>query len=156
MMVTCAQCGGDVPAKREAYSHRELVFCCREHRVGFHNEKARAKRRAIWQAAPLKICVECHQTFRPPFISGWQRRKRCPGCRLPAYEAQRRHRDRVKHERKARHWPDRAGKQWPCQDCGKMSDNRLHCPDCKARRLAGGGMDEYQLVETVDPMGYLW
>ena len=42
-------------------------------------------------------------------------------------------------------------KKWPCQDCGKMSDNRMHCPDCKRDRLRIAGRCDGDYVYFTSP-----
>ena len=152
----CALCGEPVSPEIQARAHGENVFCCTKHRVDFHNAKDRAKRKAVWEAAPMIKCAECGIVFKPEFQSGWRKRKRCVACRLTPAEHNRRRRaqppsDRPKHTKRPWHVGQGIGKQWKCRGCGKMSNNRLDCPECKAKILAreDSWLDDYS-VQTID------
>ena len=157
MDICACGCGQIVPDKRVARSKHHKIFLNDQHRIDFHKADDKARRRAIWEAAPPKTCEECQRLFKPAFQSGWPKRKRCPECMLTPMEHNRRRRAEEKKggpKHTKRPWHVNGldlGKQWKCRGCGKMSNNRLDCPECKARILAkeDSWLDDYA-VETLD------
>lgn len=150
-------CTAIVPPRRLAHSRYQHVFCSTQHRADYHNARVRTQRMAAWEAAPSRICEECHKPFKPVFQSGWHTRRRCPECRLPHVEAQRRYREKQQSERLTRA-PRRLGgrdvvPRYKCQRCGKLirNGNRLHCENCRAwyLRQEDAWIAEC-MVETID------
>ena len=164
-MIPCEYCGEPVSPELRGRNRREHSFCCHQCRINYHNAKAREKRRQLWLEAPLKTCVECGEKFRPEFLAGWHYRKRCPGCRLSASEAQRRYKAKIQAERKADQaervlrpirrcrskemrgfrspfctgWIRTGGNWWFCSDCDREYTSR---PSCAA--------DTEYSVQTID------
>ena len=156
MTICACGCGSEVPDKRVARSKHHKIFLNDAHRIAFHKVDDKEKRRAIWEAAPHKVCEECHRLFKPVFQSGWPKRKRCPACMLTPGEHNRRRRalpkqDQPKHTKRPWRWETvGVGRQWKCRGCGKMSNNRLDCPECKSRILAreDSWVEDYN-IETI-------
>ena len=126
------------------------------------NGQANAKQRILarYEATTPWPCKGCGEPFKPPFGISWGNIKYCqkPECQ----HAKELNRQKSVKESLARHkiksylsrtdgLDKRQDRQWPCRDCGKLSDNRLHCPDCKARRIAkeGSWLSDYP-IGTID------
>ena len=122
------------------------------------------KIRERYEATPAWPCKGCGETFKPPFGISWGNVKYCQKseCQHAKYanrqksvkESNKRYLarqcDMYRSTRRSGVGKDK-DKKWPCQDCGKMSDGRLHCPACKARILArdDSWLSEYS-VGTID------
>ena len=129
------------------------------------NGVANAKQRILdrYEATPPWPCKGCGLPFKPPFGISWGNKKYCdkPECQHAKELARQksvkesnkrnlaRQAEMYRSTRRSGVGPDK-DRKWPCQDCGKMSDYRLHCPACKARRLAkeDSWFDDYA-VETI-------
>lgn len=126
---------------------------------------AKQKARDRYEVTPPRPCKGCGKPFKPPFGISWNNIKYCkkPECQRAkevnrqksVKESNNRHRiakgyDTYRSTRRSGLGPYK-NRMWPCQDCGRMSDNRLHCPACKAKRIAreDSWLAEYSVVETI-------
>jgi DNA-directed RNA polymerase subunit RPC12/RpoP len=84
--------------------------------------------------------------MKPPFGISWNNKRYCdkPECQhakeltrqRSVKESQARHKAKSTYLSRSDGLSKAQDRKWACRDCGKMSDNRLHCPECRARRLA--------------------
>ena len=127
------------------------------------NGEANAKQRIRdrYEATPPWPCQACGGLMKPPFGISWNNRKYCdkPECqRIKELNRQKSVKESMARRKYQPPYLSRTDglskakdRKWPCQDCGRMSDNRLHCPECKDRRIArdGSWLDEYA-IQSID------
>ena len=121
------------------------------------NERQRERNMARHQETGWRECKGCGKTFLPPFGKGSGATRYCedPHCQAIKYEAVRESKAKAMERYKERGGPAKqrdVGKQWKCRGCGRMTDNRLDCWDCRAKIVAANGncSEDFAQVETLD------
>ena len=100
-------------------------------------------------------CRACGVPFLPPYGPAWSSKQYCPDPDCQAIKSDRAKESRYAYAARSREQGltskhrDR-GKQWKCRVCGRMSDNRLDCPECKAHILARNDTWLDCPVDTID------
>lgn len=119
------------------------------------NDLQRQRRIEAHQRNGWRKCSACGNSFLPPFGMGKGASKYCDNPDCQAIKSDRAKESRYAYAARSREqgltskYKSR-GRQWPCRLCGKMSDNRLDCPECKARILARDDSWCDYPIETID------
>lgn len=120
------------------------------------NNLARQRRMKAHAEHGWRDCTVCGTRFLPPYGPGKGASKYCdnPDCQETksdrAKESRAQYAARSMENGTSKH--KSRGRQWKCRLCGKMSDNRLDCPQCRARIVAKNGncLDDFAGVQTID------